>query len=119
MEQLKPDYVQMASGHYLTDWFPDNHNDLSDEEILEFIAEHIVCLYEGLLLETVLNLIIDLGETYSDIAEDAVRSELAKGQIHRKKTITHGNPDREVGGLVTIDYVDVTFKVEDWYDLTS
>ena len=119
MHSVKTDYMRLASGQYLTDWFPDDHDDLTDEEILEFIEEHPVSLYEYLAPLDVLNLIVDLADMMEDIAEDAIRSELAKGQIHRKKTVTHGNPDREVGGLVTVDYVDVTFKAEDWNELTS
>tara|TARA_R110001592_G_scaffold227811_1_gene484176 strand:- start:3 stop:197 length:195 start_codon:yes stop_codon:yes gene_type:complete len=34
--------------------------------------------------------------------------------VHRQKTVTHGNPDGAVGGLVTVDYVEITFTQSDW-----
>ena len=36
------------------------------------------------------------------------------GMVYQQKTVTHGNPDLAVGGLVTVDYVHVSFRQSDW-----
>jgi len=44
---------------------------------------------------------------------------IKEAQIHCEKKVTHGNPDRTVGGLVTVDYVQVTFTKSDWEFIQS
>jgi hypothetical protein len=34
--------------------------------------------------------------------------------VYQQKTVTHGNPDLAIGGLVTVDYVHVSFRQSDW-----
>jgi hypothetical protein len=109
------DYVRIASGHYLTEYLPDNHMDMSEAELLSFANDHVMEIYEQIPPNAILNMIDDLADTMADVVEDAVRSELSlldKGMLWDRKTHTHANPNGP--GLVTWDYVYISFKEQDW-----
>lgn len=41
MLQPHPEVIQWASGFFLTETFPDNHDTMSEDELLDFIEAHI------------------------------------------------------------------------------
>ena len=46
MLQPHPEVIQWASGFFLTEAFPDNHDTMSQDELLDFIDTHITDEYE-------------------------------------------------------------------------
>jgi hypothetical protein len=55
-----PDVIQWASGHFLTETYPPDHPDMSEEDIDAFIEQHLSEDYETYEASEVHRMIFDL-----------------------------------------------------------
>ena len=115
MLNVNLDYIQIASGHFLTDYLPDNHLEMEHDALIKFAEDNAYCFLAGYSGESIWEEIDSLAHTLEAISHLSIIEANKKGRIRNKRSVTHNDPNGKEP--VRVDYVDVTFKAEDWKEL--
>lgn len=73
-----PEVIQWASGFFLTEAFPDNHDTMSSDEILDFIEAHLCASHEHVPADELMreiNLLADSAVQNRDIMRYRVQTD--------------------------------------------
>lgn len=77
------DFHQIASGFYLTEQFPDNTDDWSEEQFTLWMEDHVLDIYEYWPTNDVWELIDVLAHTLEAVAKEAIKHhETTKGDAN-------------------------------------